>query len=164
MNSLLATLFGYGVPIGTAVLISLAATACMVMALVRPRYIVLGYVMILFLFPSSSTYGMLEGETGQIIYVKGAKTFFFSFLDMMIFGTWLLAVAFGRLWRLDREPLIPLSRYYIVFAVLFFTHVVVRLFDPEHMTLLDFGGSGVINVLWQGMFVSLLLMTIRSER
>lgn len=164
MNSFFATVFGYGVPIGTAVLISLAAVACMVMALVGPRYIVLGYITILVLFPNSSSYGMLEGETNPIIYVKGTKTFFFSFLDMMIFGTWLLAVAFGRLWRLPREPLIPLSRYYIVFAVLFFGHVVAGLFDPKHITLMDFGGFGVINVLWQGMFVSLLLMTVRSER
>lgn len=164
MNSLFATLFGYSVPIGTVILISLAAVVCMIVALVCPRYIVLGYVAVLLLFPNSSTYGMLESETNAIIYVKGTRTFFFSFLDMMVFGTWLLAVAYGRLWRLEREPLIPLSKYYLLFAALFLGHVVVGLFDPKHYTLLDFGGAGVINVLWQGMFVSLLLMTIRTER
>lgn len=164
MNSLFATLFGYGVPIVASLLIGLAAVICMVIALVCPRYIVLGYVAILLLFPNSSSYGMLEGQTNPIIYVKGTKTFFFSFLDMMIFGTWLLAVAYGRLWRLEREPLIPLSKYYIVFAVLFFGHVGAGMLDPKHFTLMDFGAAGVINVLWQGMFVSLLLATIRSER
>jgi hypothetical protein len=78
MNLFFANLFGYGVPIGTAILISLAAVACMVMALVGPRYIVLGYITILLLFPNSQSYGMLEGESNAIIYVKGTKTFFFS--------------------------------------------------------------------------------------
>ena len=164
MNELLATLFGYGMPIGAIMLISLAAVICMVVALVCPRYIVLGYVAILLLFPNSSSYGMLEGETNQIIYVKGTRTFFFSFLDMMIFGTWLLAVAYGRLWQRVREPMIPLSKYYLIFAMLFLGHVAAGMLDPKHFTLLDFSGSGVINVLWQGMFISLLLMTIRSER
>ena len=107
---------------------------------------------------------MLGGESNQIIYVKGTRTFFFSFLDMMIFGTWLLAVAYGQLWQRVREPLIPLSKYYLLFAVLFFGHVAAGMLDPKHHTLLDFSGAGVINVLWQGMFVSLLLMTIRTER
>ena len=73
MNSLFGTLFGYGIPIGASMLISLAAVICMVIALVCPRYIVLGYVAILLLFPNSSSFGMLEGETNAVIYVKGTS-------------------------------------------------------------------------------------------
>lgn len=164
MNTLFATLFGYGAPIAASVLISLAAIVCMVIALVCPRYIVLGYVAILLLFPNASTYGTLDGQMNSIIYLKGTKTFFFSFLDMMIFGTWLLAVAYGRLWQRVRQPITTLSKYYLLFMVMFLGHVAVGMLDPRYFTLMDFAKGGVVNVLWQGMFVSLLLATIHTER
>ena len=143
---------------------SLATVVCMGMALTYPRYLVLGYVAVLVLFPQSSSYGLLAGENASVVYVKGTKTFFFSFLDMLIFGTWLLTIVFGRLWRNEREPFLPITKYYLAFAALFLGHFLVGLFDPKHFSLLDLAGRGVINVVWQGMFVSLLVSTIRTER
>lgn len=157
-------IFGYGIPIGTVLLIALAAVICIGIALAFPKHLMFGYVAILMSFPQSSSYGLLDGEITSVIYVKGTKTFFFSFLDMFIFGTWLMAVVFGRLWQRERREPIPLTKYYLAFGALFLGHVLVGLMEPKHFSLLDFSGRGVINIFWQGMFVSLLVATIRTER
>lgn len=164
MNEILAYVMGYGIPVGALVLALVAMVLAMGAALVWPRYIVLGYVAILLLFPMSSTYGLENAADATIVYVKGTRTFFFSFLDMMIFGTWLMAVLYGRLFFRDREPLAPLMKFYLGFALVFLGHVLVGFFDPERILLWDFNGRGVINIFWQGMLVALLLTVIKTEK
>ena len=119
MNSTVAAIFGYGIPIGTVLLMALAAVICIGIAFSFPKHLMFGYVAVLMSFPQSSSYGLLDGESSSVIYVKGTKTFFFSFLDMLIFGTWLVAVVFGRLWQRERRESIPLTKYYLAFGALF---------------------------------------------
>lgn len=164
MNVALSYAVGYGIPIGTLLLALVGMVLAMGAALAWPRHIVLGYVAVLMLFPMSSSYGLEDAADLSIMYVKGTKTFFFSFLDMMIFGTWLMAVVYGRLLYKKREPLGPLMKFYLGFAIVFAGHVLVGFFEPRHIALLDFYGRGVINVFWQGMLVSLLLTVIRTEK
>lgn len=164
MKEILAYLFGYGVPAGIALAGMAAILIGMAFSLTQPRLIMFGLVAILMLFPESSNYGTLEGENASIIYVKGTRTFFFSFIDMAVFGTWLLAVAYTRQWERSREPQLPMSRYFLLFGALFVGHVLYGLLDPHHFTLLDFGSRGVVNILWQGMLISLLVKVVRDER
>lgn len=164
MSDILPYIIGYGVPIGTLLAALVGMVLAMGAALVWPRLIVLLYVTILMLFPQSSSYGLEEAANATVVYVKGTRTFFFSFLDMMIFGTWLIAVLYGRLLFRNREPLGPLMKFYIGFALVFMGHVVVGFLDPDHPFLLDFYGRGVVNILWQGMLASLLLTVIKTEK
>ncbi len=164
MSDILPYIIGYGVPIGTLLAALVGIVLAMGAALVWPRLIVLMYVAILMLFPQSSSYGLEDAANASIVYVKGTRTFFFSFLDMMIFGTWLMAVLYGRLFFRNREPLGPLMKFYLGFALVFLGHVLVGFFDPDHPFLLDFYGRGVVNIFWQGMLVALLLTVIKTEK
>ncbi len=164
MRDILPYIIGYGVPIGTLLAALVGMVLAMGAALVWPRLIVLLYVAILMLFPMSSSYGLEDAANASVVYVKGTRTFFFSFLDMMIFGTWLMAVLYGRLFYRNREPLGPLMKFYLGFALVFLGHVVVGFLDPDHPFLLDFYGRGVINIFWQGMLVALLLTVIKTEK
>ena len=164
MNQAVSYAVGYGLPLGALLLALAGMVLAMGVALVWPRYLVMGYIAVLMVFPMSSSYGLEDAADISIIYVKGTKTFFFSFLDMMIFGTWLMAVLYGRLLYRKRQPLAPLMKFYWAFALVFLGHVLVGLFDPKHFVLQDFSGRGVVNILWQGMLVALLLTVIRTEK
>jgi O-antigen ligase len=164
MNEILAYLFGYGLPVGVLFAALVATVLAIGVALAWPRHLVMGYVAVLMIFPMSSSYGLLDAADANIMYVKGTKTFFFSFLDMLIFGTWLMAVLFARRFNHAHESLGPLIKFYLGFATLFFGHVLVGLADPSHASLQDFYGRGVINVIWQGMLLALLLTVIRTEK
>lgn len=163
MNEALAYITGYGVPIVGLLVALVAMVLAIGVALAWPRYIVLGYVAILMLFPMTSSYGLVDASDANIMYVKGTKTFFFSFLDMIVFGTWLMAVLYSRIYARSRDTLGPLMKFYLAFGALFLGHVLVGLANPSHPSLLDFYGRGVINILWQGMLVALLLTVIRTE-
>ena len=164
MNELLAYVTGYGLPLGGLLLALVMMVLAVGVAMAWPRYIVMGYVAILMLFPMTSSYGFLDAADANLMYVKGTKTFFFSFLDMLIFGTWLMAVLYSRAYAKSRESLGPLMKYYLAFGAIFLGHVLVGLADPAHPSLLDFYGRGIINILWQGMLVALLLTVIRTEK
>lgn len=164
MSEIIGFLFGYGIPIAVALVAVVAVLLAMGTAMAGPKYIVLGYLVILMVFPMSSSYGLLDAADATIVYVKGTKTFFFSFLDMAIFGTWLLTVVYCRRLYGMTEPLGPMMKFYLGFAGVFFSHVLFGLFDPATNSLLDFYGRGVINVLWQGMLIALLLTVTRTEK
>lgn len=164
MSQILSVLFGVGVPTAIAVAGMGAILIGMTVALTKPHFVVFSLVAVLMLFPESSSYGSLEGGNASVIYVKGTKTFFFSFIDMAIFGTWLLAVVYGRLWERSRESTLPISIYFVLFGLLFVGHVFFGALYSDRPMLLDFSGSGVINVLWMGMVISLVVKVVRNER
>ena len=68
MSDLLGFLIGYGIPIGAALAGMIAIVLAMGVALAWPRYIVLGYVTILMLFPQTSSYGLLDATDATIVY------------------------------------------------------------------------------------------------
>lgn len=157
-------LVAYGIPLTMLASLLAGIVVAMGVALVWPRLIVFAYVTILMLFPQSSSYGLADPTAASFVYVKGTKHFFFSFLDMVILGTWLMAVLYGRLWAKDRPPRTPLTAFYLAFAIAFAGHVVANAIEGTTPWIINFSGRGVINVLWQGMFVSLLLTVVRTEK
>jgi len=163
MNEFLGYLFGYGIPLGVVFLALIIIIVAMGAAVSWTRYLVLGYVIVVLLIAQTSNFGTLTGDNSNIVWVKGTKTFFFSFLDMLIFGTWLLGVLFGSRWNRLDDNKSPLAKWYVAFGLLFLGYVVVAMFGKGPV-LLEFGPIGVINVLWQGMFVSLLFVAVRTER
>ncbi len=166
MNELIGYLFGYGMPIVVLLVVLLVMVFAMGAAVSWTRYIVLGYVICVLIIPLSTSFGTLDGGNTNNFWVKGTKSFFFSFLDMMLFGTWILGVLFVSGW-LGRKKSdnynSPMAISYIAFGLLFLGYVVLALFGSAPF-ILEFGSRGVINVFWQGMLISLLLATVRTER
>ena len=67
-------------------------------------------------------------------------------------------------WLRQREPWLPMTKYYIGLAVLLFGHLILGLLNPDQYLLFDLSGRGFMYVLYQGMFVALVLSALRSER
>ena len=166
MNEIINYFIGYGLPVILLVVLLLTLIMAMGVAISWFKYLVYGYLLIVFLAVSPNTFGTLDGSGGFATYfwVKGTKSFFFSFLDMILFGTWLLGVVVLSFWAKSDERLKnPLSKWYLTFGGLFLGYVFFAMFEKTPL-LLQFSSRGVINVLWQGMFVSLLFATLRTEK
>lgn len=165
MDEFLSYLLAYSVPIalmfGALIVIILAMGA----AVSWTRYLVFGYLALILIVPQTSNYGTLTGENLNNVWVKGTKTFFFSFLDMFLFGTWLLGAVFLSRWtkiKID-DFSSPLAKWYLAYGLLFMGYVIVAMFGADPL-LAQFQPRGVINVIWQGMVVTLLAATIRTEQ
>ena len=86
INEFLGYLFSYGIPLGAVLLVLLIIVTAMGAAVSWPRYIVLGIILIMLLIPEASSYGSLNDENAasSIFWVKGTKSFFFSFLGSLL--------------------------------------------------------------------------------
>lgn len=164
LNEILGYLFSYGIPIVAVLGVLLLIVVSMGLAISWHKYLVFGYLVVVLVVAQSSSFGTLDGGNSNIVWVKGTKTFFFSFLDMLIFGTWILSVVLMSFWTNKSEQLKnPLAKWYVAFGLLFCGYIIVAMFGKEPL-LLEFGQRGVINVLWQGMLISLLFTTLQTEK
>jgi O-Antigen ligase len=164
MNDFFNYVSDYSIPIALAFGVPIVIILAMGVAVTWTRYLVFGYLVVILIVPQTSSYGTLTGENLNNVWVKGTKTFFFSFLDMFLFGTWLLGTVFLSRWKkCNARFSSPLARWYFAFGVLFFGYVIFAMFGKDPL-LLQFQQRGVINIIWQGMFVTLLATTIRTEQ
>jgi O-antigen ligase len=167
MDEILGNIFSYGLPLGALLVVTIMFVVAIGFAASWSRYIVFGLVVIMLLIPQASNYGTLDGNNAasSIFWIKGTKTFFFSFLEMALFCTWLFGAVIAT--RLSIKPsqnnASPLSIWYLVFGLLFTGHVVSTAFAKTDI-LVEFANMGIINVLKQGMFITMLFATIRNQR
>ena len=161
LSEILGYLINFGLPI-VAVLITLfIMILSMAAAAAWTRYIVLVIVLIVLLIPQASSYGSLDGgnAASSIFWTKGTKSFFFSFFEMALFSSWLFGVAVASNLSNKRDQIInPLSKWYIAFGILFFGYIIFALFEKSPL-ILEFANMGVINILKQGMLISLLFVS-----
>lgn len=130
------------------------------------KYIVYYLTTILLLLPQPTNFGRIGGATSKfaILWLKGTKSFFFSYYEVMLFFTWLFGVLIAASFSKKNHTLInPMAKWYILFGVLFLGHI-LNDYYVNGIFLQNFAGSGVINILKQGMFISLLLVCINSEK
>lgn len=165
MDDFFSFLVNYSVLIGLMLGALIVVVLAMGAAVSWTRYLVFGYLVVIFIVPQTSNFGTLTGENLNNVWVKGTKTFFFSFLDMFLFGTWFLGAVFISRWTKMRNENFrsPLAKWYLAFGLLFVGYVIVAMFGKDPL-LMQFQPRGVINVIWQGMVVTLLAATIRTEQ
>ncbi len=165
LNEILGYVINYGIPILAILGILLLIVVSMGLAISWHKYLVFGYLMIVLTVAQASSYGTVGGQSAFSAYfwVKGTKSFFFSFLDMAFFGTWILGVVLLSFWDKNKAPENPLAKWYLAFGVLFLGYIILAVFGKDPL-ILEFGQRGVINVLWQGMLVSLLFATLKTEK
>jgi hypothetical protein len=161
MNDFLGFVYGYGFPLGLALAGMAAIFVGFGAVLSFPRQLLFIFLICLVMFASSSTYGLEDVTEQTVFWVKGTRTFFFSFVEMGIFGAW-LAMLFRQAWQRDRDAMLPTTKYYVGFGLLLVGFVMAGLFEPRHPLLRDLSQRGFTNIIWQGMFVSLLVSTVRT--
>lgn len=129
INEFLGYLFDYGIPLGIVLLIILVLIVAMGAAISWTRYLVFGYVCVVLLVAQTSNFGTLSGDNSNIVWVKGTKTFFFSFLDMLVFGTWLLGALIMPRWlKYADDSRSPLAKWYVAYGVLFLGYIAYAIF------------------------------------
>lgn len=159
MRELLAVAF----PSAIGFLGVLLITASFAAMLAWPRHLLMGLLACLVLLAQSSSYGLEDATDANVFYVKGSRTFFFTFIEMGLVTGWLVTLA-RNLWQRDRSASVPVFKYFVLLGLLLLGHFLVGLADPNHFSLLDLGQRGVSNLLWQGMFVYMLATHIRTEK
>lgn len=165
MSEIIPYLVGYGVPLAILIVGLFFMVIGIGFTTVYTRYFVLILLLIMLVIVQASNYGTEDGNTSaiSIFWVKGTKSFFFSFYEMLLFFTWFFGVFIGKHWSKNpRQYSNPLSNWYVVFGIMFLGHVAVAMFNKPSI-IVQFGESGVINVLKQGMFISLLFATVHTE-
>jgi O-antigen ligase len=145
----------------TAVILSAGTVVATAMSLAWSRWLVMCFVLIVMLFPESSSYGLVGGNA-SLVYVYGVNTLRFPLFDIALFGLWVAVVGFGRAWGRDRGTLSPLSLFYLGLFALFLGHALVGSIAYGQEVLEHFAYRGVINVFKQAMLVSLVFAVIRT--
>lgn len=125
-----------------------------------PKLVVLGFIGVLFMF-SDSTWGELKSQSN--IYSRGSGIFYFSLLNLVLLVSGVAALL-KRLATPNSPRLAPpISKYFIAFVFLLFSHVVAGL-----MTGIDLneilGYRGIVNVLNMLIFMYLVIMSFDSEK
>ena len=159
MNEILA----YAMPGGMMLAGMLSIIVGFGAVLVWPRYLMFAFIACMLVLASSSGYGYADASDSNVFWVKGSRTFFFTFIEMSLVGAW-LAMLYRHAWQGRQAPWLPMSKFYIGLAVLLFGHCVVGLMTTDHSLLEDLSMRGFTGVLYQGMFVALVLSTVRTER
>jgi hypothetical protein len=159
----MSQILGYAIPFGMIFVGMCAIVVGFGAVLVWPRHLLFGFLVCLLLVASSSGYGFEDQSDANVFWVKGSRTFFFTFVEMGILGAW-LAMLYRHAWQRIQEPWLPLTKYYLGLAALLFGHALLGLLDPARFLLLDLSSRGFTYLLFQGMFVSLVVSTIRTER
>jgi len=166
MNEIISLFFAYGIPIVTILVLVIVMIIGVGFSTSYPRYLMIVIVLIMLVVPSANSYGTIDGNIARIsiLWVKGSKSFFFPFFDMLLVSTWFFGVFIANHWAKNpAEISSPLSKWYITFGIMLLGYLVVAMFGEKSL-LYELGGTGVINVIKQGMFVSILFATIRTER
>jgi O-antigen ligase len=158
MNEVIA----YGFPAGLALMGMLAILVGFGAVLAWPRPLLLAFVACMVSFASSSGYGFENPGDANVFWVKGTRSFFFSFIEMGIWGAW-IAMLFRQAWQMQKAAWLPTSKYYLGFGALMIGWALVGLPDPRHPLLPDLSQRGFSNIVLQGMFLSLVVSTLRAE-
>ncbi|MDB5839416.1 MAG: hypothetical protein JWQ23_1368 [Herminiimonas sp.] len=125
-----------------------------------PKLVATGFIVVLFLF-SSSTWGQLQAE--NTIYARGVGMFYFSLLNLA-----LLIAGVATFVRKLANPYsthlnLPLGKYFLAFVFLLFSHVVLGLMSG--VDIFDIlGYNGIINILNMLVFMYLVVMAFHNER
>ena len=159
----MSELLPYLVPAGMVLAAMLAIVIGFGLMLAWPRVLVFGFLACLLLIASSSSYGLEEATEANVFWVKGTRTFFFSFVEMAVFGAWIAALL-RNAWTGTRPVGVTIFKYYLAFGALLVGHALVGLLDDRHPLLFDLSQRGFSNLLYQGMFILVLVSTLRTER
>jgi O-antigen ligase len=146
--------------LGTLILSLLIVPIVFAVCLKAPRLPVLGFIVVLFLFPYAN-WGQLVNE--NTIYARGAGLFYFSLLNILLLIAGIAALV--RKLANPKNPVLvaPLAPYFLGFVFLMACHVVMGLMANVDIDVI-LGYNGFINVLNMLVFMYLIVMAFNTEK
>ena len=158
MNQVLAYVFGYGTPALVFLAVAMLPVIGMALAVSRPTWVVLGYIVILMCFTQTS-YGALEAD--RTIYSRGSGQLFFSFLHWTLLGL-ALTLPFLARWSGNKPIRTNLGIPFLLLAMLFVGNLMVApLLNVDIAKV--FASNGFINLLFMGLIVFVIVRSVNSR-
>lgn len=152
-------IIAYGEIVGIVVVVTLAAVAGVGVAMSRPKYPVFLLLGVLFFF-SASTWG--EREVERTIYDRGTGQFYFSFVNLYLWG---IALAIALASKFRRTPVVSCdaAKFFWLFNLFFAAHVIAGLAtDVPFFDAVSY--HGVLNVLNMSVLIFVLLRAFDNPR
>ena len=125
------------------------------------RFFVYPYLIVLIFF-TGSTYGVIDEEITGTIYKRGSGRTFFGFVNLYLY--WIgIMVLIDHLWSRRDAPKASIRIYLFLFNLLFLAHIIVGSYLDQPFFLI-ISGSGVLNILNMTIFVYVLLRAFRDQK
>lgn len=160
MNEFLGYVMGFGIPIAIAITAALIFVGAIGLGIANGRFLVLGFVIILFAFVNPS-YGYLEAP-GFNIYAKGGKNFLLPFLQYGFYALF-LAVLTSNAFE-GRKPLRKAGGgWLLALMALLIAHLIAGILLEDLSPFHILTPRGILLVLHIGMSAYLVASAIRTE-
>ena len=156
MNASLSPMETLGVFLAALLVVPIVFGFC----LKTPRLVVTGFIVMLFMF-SSSTWGQLTIE--NTIYTRGTGLLVFP-LTALLLVTAGVAAGVRKLANPHNPTLaVPLGRYFAAFGFMMLAHIVLGL--AAGVDILDIlHNNGMVNLIYMLMFVAMVVMAFNTEQ
>jgi hypothetical protein len=161
-NTILAYLFGYGLPFGAVIGMAIVSILALGLFIAYPKYGALPLFAMVLMFVNSG-YGLQVEDTGGFsVYTKGGRFLPFPIIQFYLYGL-LLATWIGNQFNGYRPLKQSGGVWMLLFAVMFAGHIIVGLFEGEHWLFL-ISQRGLINVLHMIMVVYIAATVLREQK
>lgn len=162
MNTILPYLFGYGIPFGVVIGMAIVSILALGFFIAFPKYGALPFFAVVLMFVNTA-YGLQAEDVGGFsVYTKGGRYLPFPIIQFYLYGlllaTW-LANQFSGYRPLKQSGGI----WMLLFAVMFAGHIVVGLFEAEHLLIL-ISQRGLMNVLHMTMVIYITATVLRDQK
>lgn len=161
-NTILAYLFGYGIPFGVVIAMAVFSVLALGLFIAYPKYGALVLFLAVLMFVNTA-YGLQDEDSGGFsVYTKGGRHLGFPIIQFYLYGL-LLATWFGNTFSGYK----PLQRtggtWMLLFVVMFVAHFAVGLYEGKHWLLLS-SQRGLANVIHMIMMIYITVSVLRSEK
>lgn len=161
-NTVLAYLFGYGIPFGMVIAMAVFSVLALGLFIAYPKYGALMLFLIVLIFVNTS-YGLQDVDGGRFsVYTKGGRYLPFPIIQFYLYGL-LLATWIGNLFS-GYHPLRQSGGIWMsLFVVMFVAHLALGLYAGEHFLWL-ISQRGLMNVIHMIMVVYITLTVLREHK
>jgi hypothetical protein len=161
-NTLLAYLFGYGIPFGVVIAMAVFSVLALGLFIAYPKYGALVLFLAVLVFVNTS-YGLEDAERGGFsVYTKGGRFLPFPIIQFYLYGL-LLATWFANKFSGYRPLQQSGGIWMLLFVIMFVAHFAVGLYEGEHWFLLS-SQRGLVNVIHMIMVIYITVSVLREQQ
>jgi O-antigen ligase len=161
-NTILAYLFGYGIPFGVVIAMAVFAVLALGLFIAYPKYGALVMFLAVLVFVNTA-YGLQDADRGGFsVYTKGGRYLPLPIIQFYLYGL-LLATWFSNRFSGYRPLQQSGGTWMLLFVVMFVAHFAVGLYEGEHWLLLS-SQRGLVNVIHMIMVIYITVSVLRNEK
>lgn len=146
-----------GLPMAVGVVGTVAGVG---LSVVRPRWLIFGYLIILLSFGVSS-FGVADAGDSPSIWSRGSGQLYYSFVEYLVVGMWIALLVSGR-FRGEQQSATALHKWFYVIAFLWLGHLAVAVLTDEGLFHAA-NSRGFANLITGPIFFSLLLRAFGDQ-